>query len=285
MPSTVPSVRHVVPSCDVTGAPFVPAAAGSSTSSTSSKSCTLVPASAQRAVTSMTLLPAASRGASPAEGRIGSTWRTRKSFGPGMAGHADAGRCTVASWPGASSVVVDVGDADFSTGGRSACGVLSIVIATRKGVRLPLASTSSPSRTWRPSAKEPVANVSSLPETVGAGAAAPSSSAPGDGHRLARGELDLVGRGRDGTVGGVGRDQGRGRVVEADVGADGGRRRVAERVVADRPQVVEAVGQRARVDVGGEGRARVGGDLRPRAGAGRRDAERDSRGAAARGSR
>ena len=76
-------------------------------------------------------------------------------------------------------VVVAVGDADFSTGGRSACGVLSIVIATRKGVRLPLASTSSPERTWRPSAREPVANVSSLPETLGAGAATPSSSAPG----------------------------------------------------------------------------------------------------------
>ena len=96
-----------------------------------------------------------------------------------MAGHADAGSCTVASWPAATRVVVADGDADFSTGGRSACGVLSIVIATRKGVRLPLASTSSPERTWRPSAREPVANVSSLPETLGAGAATPSSSAPG----------------------------------------------------------------------------------------------------------
>ena len=265
MPLTEASVRQVVPSCDVTGAPFVPAAAGSSTSSTSSKSCTLVPASAQRAVTSITLLPAASRGASPAEGRIGSTWRTRKSFGPGMAGHADAGSCTVASWPAATRVVVAVGDADFSTGGRSACGVLSIVIATRKGVRLPLASTSSPERTWRPSAREPVANVSSLPETLGAGAATPSSSAPGAVTGSLAGEQDLVGRGRDRSVGGVGRDQARRGVVEANIRADGGRRRVPERVVADRPQVVEAVGQRARVDVGGEGRARVGGDLRPRA--------------------
>ena len=66
-----------------------------------------------------------------------------------------------------------------STGGGSADGVLSIVTATRNGTRVPLASSSSPERTCRPSARAPVGNVSWLPEIAGAGAAAPSSSAPG----------------------------------------------------------------------------------------------------------
>ena len=85
----------------------------------------------------------------------------------------------VASRPAPSSVVSRRrGDAALDRR-RSAGGVLSIVTATRNGVRVPLASSSSPARTCRPSASAPVAKVSSLPEIDGAGAAAPSSSAPG----------------------------------------------------------------------------------------------------------
>ena len=65
-----------------------------------------------------------------------------------------------------------------SIGGGSADGVLSIVIATRNVVRVPLASSSSPVSTCRPSLSAPVAKVSVEPEMVGTGAATPSSSAP-----------------------------------------------------------------------------------------------------------
>src|SRR5688500_8285971 len=66
-----------------------------------------------------------------------------------------------------------------STGGGSLDGLLSIVIATRNVVRAPLASSSSPLRTCRPSPSAPVAKVRVEPETEGAGAAAPSSWTPG----------------------------------------------------------------------------------------------------------
>ena len=66
-----------------------------------------------------------------------------------------------------------------STGGGSADGVLSIVTATRNGVCVPLASSSTPASTCRPSLSVPVEKVNVEPEIVGAGAAEPSSSAPG----------------------------------------------------------------------------------------------------------
>ena len=169
-----------------------------------------------------------------------------------------------------------------STGGGSADGVLSIVTATRKEVRVPLASSSSPARTCRPSLSAPVAKVRVEPETAGAGAAAPSSVVPGAVDRLAGGQHDLAGRCGHGAVGRGGRDERRRDVVDTHVRADGRGGSVAEGVVADGAQVVEAVGD-GRVSKGAERGARVGGDLRPRAGAGRRDAEGDADGAAARG--
>ncbi len=101
------------------------------------------------------------------------------SCGVGGVGHALCGIFTVTRPPG--TVIVQLPDDVMlrSTGGGSADGVLSIVTAIRKGVRVPLASSSSPERTWRPSASEPVAKVSVEPATVGAGAGAPSRSAPG----------------------------------------------------------------------------------------------------------
>ena len=66
-----------------------------------------------------------------------------------------------------------------STGGGSDVGTFWIETATRNCERVPLASSSSPERTCRPSGSEPVANVSVEPEIVGAGAATPLSSAPG----------------------------------------------------------------------------------------------------------
>ncbi len=71
-----------------------------------------------------------------------------------------------------------LGDALSSTGGRSAVGVLSIVTATRNGVLVPLASSSRPESTCSPSASAPVAKVTVEPDTVGAGAGAPSSMPP-----------------------------------------------------------------------------------------------------------
>ena len=121
------------------------------------------------------------------------------------------------------------------------------------------------------------------PEMTGAGAAAPSSSAPGAmTGSLAVRTIWLADAETDPSAGAE-ETRRRSRVVEPDVRADGGRRGVVDRVVADRAQVVEAVGEGARVERGAERRARVRCDLRPGAATGGRDAERDPDGAAAGG--
>ena len=262
----------VVPSCDVTGDAGSRPAFGSRISIDVVE---VVHVACRRAPSGRSprsrCVPAASRGASPAgQDRVDAEDEEVLRRRDGV-GHADAGSCTVASWPGslerASSPSV------MPTSPPAAdrpCGVLSIVTATRNGVRVPLASSSSPERTCRPSASEPVANVSSLPETVGAGAATPSSSAPG----AVTGSLAVstIWLADVETEPSAGSDETRlGAVLSKRTFArTRRRRRVAERVVADRAQVVEAVGERARVEVGvPNGRARVGGDLRPGAGAGR----------------
>ena len=125
----------------------------------------------------------------------------------------------------------------------------------------------------------------SSPRPSGAGAATPSSCAPGAvTGSLAVSTISLA---EVDTEPSAGADETscRSDVVEAHVRAHRRGGGVAERVVADRAQVVEAVGDGAGVEGGAERRARVGADLRPGAGAGGRDAEGDADGAAARASR
>ena len=176
---SIGSARQVVPSCDVAGSAGSPDGFGIMISIGAAKLVTGVPASAHRAVTSMSACRP--EGPSPSTGAGGerSTCRTMKSVGEGRDGHAVAVTVTAARLPGATSVEAPPGRALSSTGGRSAPTALSIVTATRNGMRAPLASSSSPESTCSPSASEPVGNVSWLPETAGAGAETPSSSAPG----------------------------------------------------------------------------------------------------------
>jgi hypothetical protein len=167
--------RQDEPSSETAGITYPAPVFGSRTSSGAANSVTGVPASAQRAVTSTRSVPGAT--ATPPAG-AGSTRTTRKSSGVGRAGQAAAGSETVAREPVATTVVVSVGEALFSTGGRSAPTAASIVTATRKGTSVPLASSSVPASTCSPSASAPVAKVRVVPEIVGAGAAPPSSSTP-----------------------------------------------------------------------------------------------------------
>ena len=90
-----------------------------------------------------------------------------------------AGIRTETSPPGSVTVKSPPAVMLRSTGGGSDVGVAWIETATRNCERVPLASSSSPDRTCRPSESEPVAKVSVEPEMVGTGAAMPSSSAPG----------------------------------------------------------------------------------------------------------
>ena len=103
-----------------------------------------------------------------------------------------------------------------------------------------------PRATCSPSASEPVANVSSLPETAGAGAAMPSSSAPGavTGSEAVRTIWFAEAR-RMPSAGAAERSCRRG-VVEADVRRGARPWTHCRAVVADRAQVVEAVGRRSR---------------------------------------
>ena len=172
------SDRQVVPSCESAGTTGEPLAFAIVIVIGAANWVTGVPASAHLAVTSISWLPGARLGANAASAGDGSTRRTRKSSAVGVWGQAVAGTETVASDPAEVRTDVWVGDALSSTGGRSAAGVLSIVTATRKGALVPVPSSRRPESTCSPSESEPVANVKVEPETVGAGAGAPSSMAP-----------------------------------------------------------------------------------------------------------
>ena len=215
-PASCSRVRHDAPVWDVEGTTVSPDGFGMTTSIGASNSVTAVPARPQNAVTSTSWLPGSRPGPTLGGGGDRSIRSTTKSCADGRVGHAAGGSVTLASEPGATSVESAAARALSSTGGRSAPGVLSIVTATRNGVRVPLASSSSPVRTWRPSPSAPVAKVSVEPEIVGAGAAAPSSRTPTTvTGSLAVRTIWLGGR-RDGAVSRSRRDEPRRRVVEAD---------------------------------------------------------------------
>ena len=179
-PWSIGSARQVVPSCDVAGSAGSPDGFGIMISIGAAKLVTGVPASAQRAVTSTSCVPASRPMPSTGAGGERSTCRTMKSVGEGRDGQAaPAAPSPRRGCPGRRASRRRSAARSAPPAARSAPTTLSIVTATRNGMRVPLASSSSPESTCSPSASEPVANVSWLPETAGAGAAPPSSRAPG----------------------------------------------------------------------------------------------------------